>query len=307
MADNPTNNPGMTDSPTWQMNKVMPLWFWCQKILPMTIDDSLSYYEALCRVRAKLNEVINTLNTYSDNLKAYVDQQDQAIYDRIEAQVQDDLAKIRAEMAALDARLTNSMDEFDQRITAQIEAQNAYVQQQIAKLTAEINQTVAEVYGRLNDTLTSAKAYTDFRIEEVLNSLPDLTTIYVHNPVTGEVSTMQDCVDDMYNALRYMALTAWGYDSLGLTAQEYDEREIFAWVYDRWSWYLFDEVFPWHKTFSGNTGEYITIKQAIRELWANDRTSGLTAQDFDSQEQTAGAFDALDQTAYKFDWAPATI
>lgn len=33
--------------------------YWCQKILPAVYDDSLSYYELLCRVVDKLNEVIN--------------------------------------------------------------------------------------------------------------------------------------------------------------------------------------------------------------------------------------------------------
>lgn len=32
--------------------------YWCQRILPAVYDDSLSYYELLCRVVAKLNEVI---------------------------------------------------------------------------------------------------------------------------------------------------------------------------------------------------------------------------------------------------------
>ena len=33
--------------------------FWCQKVLPVEFDDSLSYYEQLCKVVDKLNEVIN--------------------------------------------------------------------------------------------------------------------------------------------------------------------------------------------------------------------------------------------------------
>lgn len=37
--------------------------FWCQKVLPLVYDDSLSYYELLCKVVAKLNEVIANNNT----------------------------------------------------------------------------------------------------------------------------------------------------------------------------------------------------------------------------------------------------
>lgn len=36
--------------------------FWCQKILPAVYDDSLSYYELLAKLVAKLNEVIEVAN-----------------------------------------------------------------------------------------------------------------------------------------------------------------------------------------------------------------------------------------------------
>ena len=36
--------------------------FYCQKILPLVYDDSLSYYETICKVAAKLNEVVNAVS-----------------------------------------------------------------------------------------------------------------------------------------------------------------------------------------------------------------------------------------------------
>ena len=42
--------------------KVRPLWFACQKVLPLVYDDSLSYYEVLCKVRDKVNEIIGIIN-----------------------------------------------------------------------------------------------------------------------------------------------------------------------------------------------------------------------------------------------------
>ena len=36
--------------------------FWCQKVIPLVFDDSLSYYEAICKFMQKLNEVISALN-----------------------------------------------------------------------------------------------------------------------------------------------------------------------------------------------------------------------------------------------------
>lgn len=45
--------------------EIKQLRFWCQKILPLVYDDSLSYYEVLCKVSAKLNEVITGTNNLS--------------------------------------------------------------------------------------------------------------------------------------------------------------------------------------------------------------------------------------------------
>lgn len=38
------------------------LFFRSTKILPLVYDESLSYYEVLCKFSAKLNEVIETIN-----------------------------------------------------------------------------------------------------------------------------------------------------------------------------------------------------------------------------------------------------
>ena len=40
--------------------------FFCQKILPLVYDDALSYYEVLCKVSEKLNEVIDTTNEVTE-------------------------------------------------------------------------------------------------------------------------------------------------------------------------------------------------------------------------------------------------
>ena len=50
--------------------------FWCQKVLPLVYDNSLSYYEVLCKVVDYINELINSdkdiINNVS-NLRKDVD------------------------------------------------------------------------------------------------------------------------------------------------------------------------------------------------------------------------------------------
>ena len=50
-------------------NRIGYLHFWCQKVLPLVYDNSLSYYEVLLKVRNKLNEVIK----YTNEIPDYID------------------------------------------------------------------------------------------------------------------------------------------------------------------------------------------------------------------------------------------
>ena len=43
--------------------------FWCFKVLPLVYDDSLSYYEVLCKVVNKLNEMVDALQELPEQLK----------------------------------------------------------------------------------------------------------------------------------------------------------------------------------------------------------------------------------------------
>lgn len=45
---------------------VKKLRFWVQKVLPLVYDDSLSYYELLCKVVDKLNETIEMYDKLPD-------------------------------------------------------------------------------------------------------------------------------------------------------------------------------------------------------------------------------------------------
>lgn len=47
--------------------KEVPRWL-CQKVLPLSYDDSLSYYEVLCKLTGKMNEIIEAINTNFERL-----------------------------------------------------------------------------------------------------------------------------------------------------------------------------------------------------------------------------------------------
>ena len=53
-------------------------WAWkrSQNILPLVFDDSMSYYETLCKLVYTVNQLIGIINgDLSDNIKQYIDEQ----------------------------------------------------------------------------------------------------------------------------------------------------------------------------------------------------------------------------------------
>ena len=52
------------------MNKLR---YWCYKILPLVYDDSLSYYEVLCKLREKINEMIEAIDDIPSVVKEYLE------------------------------------------------------------------------------------------------------------------------------------------------------------------------------------------------------------------------------------------
>lgn len=45
--------------------------FWCQKVLPLVYDDSLSYYEVLCKLTDYINIMINNQEYFKSELDSY--------------------------------------------------------------------------------------------------------------------------------------------------------------------------------------------------------------------------------------------
>lgn len=132
---------------------INPFRFWCQKVLPLVYDDSLSYYETLCRVVDKLNEVIENSGT------AYVDEQIEALRKELIDLIQQTSA---ADREYTDQEVAKAKEELGQKIT-ELES----------SLTEKINQLESETnekFEAVNDDITEVKG-------DITNIQGDITEI----------------------------------------------------------------------------------------------------------------------------------
>lgn len=142
--------------------------YWCHKILPLVYDDSLSYYEVLCKTSTKLNEVIdstngllNAWNTYKNDIdKAFgdytagLDKKFDDLTDKIDAdflRYKDTVNDvIRDEFAEQERRLTAQDDKIaaqDTQITAISDKVNTFI--------TEYNKTIAQIPAMVVDAVNA--------------------------------------------------------------------------------------------------------------------------------------------------------
>lgn len=271
---------------------VRPLCSYYRKVLPAVYDNSLSYYEQLCRIKYKLNEVIKNLNDLEENLPSYVKQAiDEALggwEERMEAQ----FAEQNARIAAAEKKIDDSVAEMQAQLDAAIR-----------EMEQTINAQLNALYLILVNGINANRAYIDSQISLLKAEFPDLSTVYVISPVDGQLVKIQDCVNDMYNVLRYGALTAAQYDALQLTAKEYDDKSLTAFTYDMYGLCELWNYLNVHRMHSVTTGEIVAIPAGVYQLTDKVRTGGLTATAYDTKELTASVYDGKAVTAYNYDWS----
>lgn len=271
---------------------VRPLCSYYRKVLPAVYDDSLSYYEQLCRIKYKLNEVIKNLNDLEENLPSYVKQAIDEALGGWEERMEEQFAEQNARIAAAEKKIDDSLDDMQAQLDAAIR-----------EMEQTINAQLNALYLILVNGINANRAYIDSQISLLKAEFPDLSTVYVISPVDGQLVKIQDCVNDMYNVLRYGALTAAQYDALQLTAKEYDDKNLTAFTYDMYGLCELWSYLNVHRMHSVTTGEIVAIPAGVYQLADYVRENGITATAYDTLSLTASGYDGKAVTAYNYDWS----
>lgn len=259
------------------------------------------YEEAMQRLQAVENEI----DTFEARVQAEFDRLaeeqaaafaeqtaklDRAIQE-MKAEVTQEILKLREDVAAA---IADFQTQFNQ-MKAQVEAE-------ITSLRILINQEIV----RLNETLEVNNAYirqyVEDRIDQFINDFPTMINMVpVYNPVRGDMTSLQQAINDLYDVARVYGLTAEQYDSLNLTAKAYDDKELTAMEYDQYGYIKLgypDE--NWYM-ISPFTGQFTKVKNVVMDL-AHFHMVGLTAQEYDDLELEAEEYDLKEITAFDYDW-----
>ena len=122
------------------------------------------------------------------------------------------------------------------------------------------------------------------------------------NPVRGFKTSIEKAIDDVYDALRYFALTALQFQAANLTAQQLDDLQLTAL---EWDMYGYNHLYTvQNECINPLTGERASICSILADLalYASIRT--WTALIWDGTwDRDADTIDNLDLTAFEFDYS----
>lgn len=259
------------------------------QILEWVNQHEIDYNEAIRRLTAVENEI----NTFEAQItKAFDD-----LAAEQEAKFEEQTAKLDASIAAFRREMNAAMAQFKE----EIEALKRSVEVEIIKLKNDINTAIINLNNQLIANNEYIYEYVENRLDEFIESFPELINLPVYNPVRGSITGLQDAINDLYEVACVNGLTAFQYDSLGLTAQEYDAYGLTALQFDTKGYILLgypDE--NWYM-ISPFTGQFVKVKDVVMDL-AHFHMDGLTATEYDALELTAEEYDEKNITAFDFDW-----
>lgn len=270
----------------------------CQKVLPAVYDDSLSYYESICKLVHKINELIEWTDLFD------VDTITQKVLDTVRAELKDTIDELYTYIDNGDTTLNEKITQVDNRIdTKYKELDNKYTD-----ITNDLSKELSDLTDTVYNLNTEVYAYISLEIERLKDFISKYAcnNIKCYNPVNGKNESICNVLNSLYDALRYCGITANEFDDLGLTCNQFEHYDLSASEFDLYAglklyksslFYMFDPI----------SGEYTFYQNVIETLWNFHRDNPITASAFDALQLTAQAFASKSLTAYNFDNSAGTL
>ena len=273
--------------------------FWCQKVLPAVYDQSLSYYEVLCKLAAFLNKMVEELEKMQDNIdalhKAYKDLQDwvNAEIARFEAHMEqhfDDLTR----------ELWNRFEEYKNNTNTTLQQWfNNYATNTTNNLNKKFNDFVNNANTRIDQMFNT---YTSSTNNEFNTWKTDFTNQYNQwkDEVNGQISNINSNISSLTNrvaALENMVkkYPNFNYKSFTMTGTKYYKKVMVDMV-----------SFP-------SAGDNAIICYGVCRVFGQDNSVSVSGNwrerftmSLDAKRQIASLLGATTQNCIKFELMPRT-
>lgn len=273
--------------------------FWCQKVLPAVYDQSLSYYEVLCKLAAFLNKMLEELEKMQDNIdalhKAYKDLQDwvNAEIARFEAHMEqhfDDLTR----------ELWNRFEEYKNNTNTTLQQWfNDYATNTTNNLNKKFNDFVNNANTRIDQMFNT---YTTNTNSEFNTWKTDFTNQYNQwkDEVNGQISNINSNISALTNRVTTLENMVkkypnFNYKSFTMTGTNYYKKVMVDML-----------SFP-------SAGDNAIICYGVCRVFGQDNSVSVSGNwrerftmSLDAKRQISSLLGATTQNCLKFELMPRT-
>lgn len=255
--------------------------------VPSVYSNKQSYYECLCYIGYKVNECIDAINGFTNAYQQYTDEK---------------VAELKAYIDGLNTDIYNHITEVEKNIREDMNAKDTELDEKINRVQTQLLDKIGTLNILIYDLNAETRAHIDTEVKKLYDYINDYVpnNMEVLNPVRGYRTSLNQALADIYDNLRYYALTCKEFDSLNLTCAEFDGLSINCSEFDLYGAKKFrvDINLYMHSPF---TGKYVFYQDVINQLAELHFNSPITASEFDALLLTVKAFDAKALSAYTFD------
>lgn len=287
------------------------------------LSELICLYDKLCKQYHYLCSEINKLNVRFANLERTMNSR---IADAVKKSIDAYTAKWNADVELLNGKMNllseKMIEGFSYRDAQRLEDMNrinaelSRIELRITDMGIELTAHIDNLYSSLKTELAAvrlsniqdvASAKQEFReaIADTNNRIDELPKDIgaVKNPFTGELSSVQNSIDDLYNlGINAGGFTAmdW-YNSTYITAGVFNESGITALEFYTNGRERLKMIERKDYVFSPVSGKYVKPSQAVVELAMHLGIYETTAGWYDSENITAGKYDEQKLTAGQYD------
>lgn len=299
MANDNNFTPAKFDPILQKYDGIPYLRFWCQKVLPAIYDQSLSYYEALCKLAALLNKMVEELEKMQGNIdalhKGYKELQDW----------------VNAEIARFEAHMEQHFDDLTQELWNKFEKYkndtnttlqqwfNEYATNTTNNLNQKFNEFVTNANTRIDNMFNTYTTTTNSEFNTWKN---DFTTQYNEwkADVDGQITNINSNIRSLttrVTALENMVKTYpnFNYKSFTMTGTKYYKKVMVDML-----------SFP-------SAGDNAIICYGVCRVFGQDSSVSVAGNwrerftmSLDAKRQIASLLGATTQNCLKFELMPRT-
>lgn len=254
------------------------------------------YGDRITQLEVETDNLERDLSALSNNLESFK-RSAESTHENLQRQIRDNnnnIISLKSYVLNFEDRNKDEHKDFDRRINNLVQ-NYAIILQDLARIRV----LIADGDER---TLIVAKDYADLLLEEFKREFPKLYDLYVFSPITGQIVTVQEALNELYEAYRFYAITAKDFDELGWTAEELDRKGLTALELDTNSKALLQRFEreeyvirnPWF-------GDFVDFKDVLYKL-VGFHIPTLNCYQRDLRELTAEELDGREYNAYYLDW-----